>query len=127
MLIERRQAEAGQEAREAAKKAGEEMANWFSTQLIAWETKRTALLAQLKEVVQGKQEAEQQLAAVLQEKDSTKTARDQKKVECQEVTMMLKEVVEENSQIRVDLDVRTKQVHQLRRSRSTHSGTHPSV
>ena len=72
-----------------------------------------ALLAQLEEVTRGKQEVEQQLAATLQEKELAKTTHDQKEVECQEVTMMLKEVVEENSQIRADLEVRTQQVYQL--------------
>jgi len=51
------------------------------------------------------------LAATIQEKDSAKKAHDQKEVECQEVTLMLKVVVEENSQIRVDLKVRTEQVY----------------
>ena len=89
VLIERRQAEAGQEAREAAEKAREEMADRLATQQNAWEAKRTALLAQLEESTRGKQQAEQQLvaaeqrlAATLQEKDLVKKAHDQKEVEC---------------------------------------------
>ena len=80
------------------------MADRLATQQIAWEIERTALLAQLEESARGKQEAKQQLAAVeqqlaaaLQEKDSTKKAHDQKEAKCQEVSLMLKEVVEENS------------------------------
>ena len=56
--------------------------------------------------------AEQRLVTTLQE-DSTKQAHDQKEAECQEVALMLKELVEENSQIRVDLQVRTDRVYQL--------------
>ena len=55
------------------------------------------MLAQLEEVTRGKQDVEQQLVVALQE-ELAKTAHDQKEAECQEVTMMLKEVVEENSQ-----------------------------
>ena len=47
--------------------------------------------------------AEQRLATALQEKDSAQQAHDQKETECQEVALMLKEMVEENSQIRADL------------------------
>ena len=71
---------------------------------------RTTLLAQLEEIARGKQEAEQQLAAALQEKESTKKAYE---AECHEFTLMLKEVVEENSRIRADLKVQTEQVYQL--------------
>ena len=46
------------------------------------------------------------MAVALQERDSTKKVQDQKEAECQEVSMMLKEVVEENSQLRADLKVR---------------------
>ena len=69
---------------------------------------------------------EQHSTAALQEKDSAKKAHDQKEAECQEVTLMLKEVVEENSQIRADLKVQMEQVYQLRRSRSSQSETQPS-
>ena len=51
------------------------------------------------------------MVEALQEKDSATRAHDQKEAECQEVTLMLKEVVEENSQIRADLKVRTDHVH----------------
>ena len=39
---------------------------------------------------------------------------------------MLKEVVEENSQIRANLKVQTEQVYQLRRSQFAQSETQPS-
>ena len=53
---------------------------------------------------------EQRLATTLQEKDSAQQAHEQKEVECQEVALMLKEIVE-NSQITADLQIQTKQVY----------------
>ena len=103
MLTERRRAAAGLKARETAEKAQEEMADQLATQQIAWEAERTTLLAQLEESARGKQQAKQQLATTdqhlvvaLQEKELAKMAHDQKEVECEEVALMLKEVVEEN-------------------------------
>ena len=55
---------------------------------------------------------EQQLIEAMKEKEVAKVAYDNE-AKLQEVTVMLKEVVEENSKICVDWDIRNQQVYQL--------------
>lgn len=103
----------------AAERFREEIATQLATQQSVWQTERATLLAQLEAANVGKSIVEAQLA-------EAKEVCSHKEIELHAVTLMLKEVVETNSQIQADLDICTQQVYQLRWKMNS-SGSQPPV
>ena len=92
----------------AEREANEKLAVDLANQQAAWAAERAALLRDMAAVVQGKDAAIRDVEAAVRDKDAAEHELRLARRQAMDVALLLKEAVEVNSQIQIDLRIRTE-------------------
>ena len=110
---------AAQRSLAVEREAREKLAADLAGQQAAWAAKRAPLLRDMAAVVQDRD-------AAIRDKDAAENELQLARRQAMDVALLLKEVVEVNSQIQTNLRIRTEKMYELRRQQHS-SGTPPSL